>query len=87
MVHVFYTSSHGGLCVKFHKNISNGLRVMERTRNYEAVTDGRTDGRTDTQNFGRYKLIPRHLRGLSRGMVEKYKFYFDVLTQCLAQTT
>ena len=26
--------------VKFRENISNGFRVMERTRNYEALTDG-----------------------------------------------
>ena len=25
--------------VKFYKNISNGITVMERTRNYEALTD------------------------------------------------
>ena len=29
--------------VKFRENISNGFRVMERTRKYEALTDGRTD--------------------------------------------
>ena len=28
--------------VKFRENISNGIRVMERTRNYEALTDGWT---------------------------------------------
>ena len=28
--------------VKFRENISNGFRVMEWTRNYEALTDGRT---------------------------------------------
>ena len=26
--------------VKFRENISNGIRVMERTRNYETLTDG-----------------------------------------------
>ena len=29
--------------VKFREYISNGIRVMERTRNYEALTNGRTD--------------------------------------------
>ena len=29
--------------VKFHENISYGFRVMERTQNYEALTDGWTD--------------------------------------------
>ena len=53
--------------VKFRENISNSFRVMERTRNYEALTDERTDGRTDTKNFGRYNIIPRHFlwRGIN----------------------
>ena len=45
--------------VKFHENISNCFRVMKRTQNYEALMDGRTD----TQNFGRYNIRPRHLCG------------------------
>ena len=40
------------ICVKFSENISNGIRVTERTRNYEALTDGRTDGRTDRRTDG-----------------------------------
>ena len=34
------------ICVKFRENITNGIIVTERTRNYEALTDGRTDRRT-----------------------------------------
>ena len=30
------------ICVKFRKNISNNIRVMERTRNYQALIDNRT---------------------------------------------
>ena len=30
------------ICVKFRENISNGIRVMERTPNHEELTDGRT---------------------------------------------
>ena len=33
------------IAVKFHKNITKDIRVMERTRNHKALTD-------DTQNFG-----------------------------------
>ena len=44
------------ICVKFRENISNGIRVTEQTRNYEALMDGRTD----TQNHGRYNIIPCH---------------------------
>ena len=33
--------------VKFRENTSKGFRVMEQTRNYEGLTDQRTDGRVD----------------------------------------
>ena len=42
--------------VKFHENISNGIRVMERTRNYEALKNRPTD----TQYFRGYNLILCH---------------------------
>ena len=29
---------------KFRENVSNGIRVMERTRNYKALSDRQTDG-------------------------------------------
>ena len=45
------------MAVKFRENISNGIRVMKRIWNYKALTGGRTD----TQNFGRYNIIPRNL--------------------------
>ena len=32
--------------VKFHESLSNGIKVMKQTRNYEALTDVRTDRRT-----------------------------------------
>ena len=31
------------ICTKFHENILNGIRVMERTRKVNGRTDGRTD--------------------------------------------
>ena len=34
------------ICVKFRENISNGIRVTEWTRNYEALTDGHPKFRT-----------------------------------------
>ena len=33
------------IAVKFRENISKGMIVMERARNYKALTDGWTDGR------------------------------------------
>ena len=42
-IHVCCTSSHGALhWCEVLKNISNGFIVMERARNYEARTDGRS---------------------------------------------
>ena len=35
------------ICMMFHENITNDIRVMERTRNYRTLTDGRMDRRTD----------------------------------------
>ena len=35
------------ICTKFHENILNGIRVMERTRKVNRRTDGQTDERTD----------------------------------------
>ena len=32
------------ICVKFGENISEGIRVMERTQMMEVLTDGQTDG-------------------------------------------
>ena len=32
------------ICTKFHENILNGIRVMDRT---QKLTDGQMDGRTD----------------------------------------
>ena len=38
------------ICTKFHENILNGIRVMERTRKVNGRTDGRPDnGQTDRQ--------------------------------------
>ena len=47
----FLVSAHCLIMVyiytKFHENILNGNRVMERTRKVDGWTDGRTDERTD----------------------------------------
>ena len=32
------------ICVKFGKNISDGIRVMVQTRMMEVLMDGQTDG-------------------------------------------
>ena len=35
------------ICTKFHENILNSFRVMERTQKLNGQTDERTDRRTD----------------------------------------
>ena len=35
------------ICIKSRENISNGFRVIERTRNDDGRTDGQTDGQGD----------------------------------------
>ena len=45
------------ICVRFRENISDGIRVMERTQIMEALTDGQTGGYT---KFRRYNIYPRH---------------------------
>ena len=42
------------ICVKFHANFYNGIRVMEWTQ----MIEGLTNRQTDTQNFGGYNIIP-----------------------------
>ena len=47
------------ICTKFHENILNGIRVMERTLKVNGQTDRerRTDGRTDGRKDGRHDRI------------------------------
>ena len=47
--------------VKFRENISDGIRVMERTQMMEALDDGQIVRWMDTQNFGGYNIIPSPL--------------------------
>ena len=45
------------ITVKYHQNILNGIRVIERTRKClrtDGRTDERTDGRTDRRQAHRY---------------------------------
>ena len=51
------------ICVKFCENISNGIRVMGWTQNYEALTNGQTLKISDS-----YYIIPRHF--LWRGIIK-----------------
>ena len=64
-VHVFYTWSHSALHL-CREITSDGIRVM-----YGADTnDGSADGRTHTQNFGGYNIIPspRFVAGHKNGV-------------------
>ena len=58
MLHMFCTPSQGALHLcKVWRNIFDCTRVMEWTWMMEALMDGWTD----TQNFGRYNIIPSPL--------------------------
>ena len=49
--------------VKFQKDWPKTVGGVADTRmvvGADGRTDGQTDGRMDTQNFGGYKIIPRH---------------------------
>ena len=58
------------ICTKFHENILNGIRVMERTRN----VNGRTDGRPDRQTDGRTDRVARHNTTCLRRAYKKESF-------------
>ena len=61
------------ICAKFREIILNGIKVIERTRMIiRGRTDGMTDGRTDTQKFGGYNIIPCHFlwRGIKTVLLE-----------------
>ena len=63
------------ICTKFREIISNGIKVMDRTRMFnrwqtDGRTDGWTDGRTDTKKFRGYNIIHRHF--LWRGIIRTY---------------
>ena len=52
------------ICTKFHENILNGIRVMERTRKVNRRTDTRTDGGHDIIQpvfDGRIKITKGHI--------------------------
>ena len=43
------------ICTKFHENILNGIRVMERTREVNRRTDRQTDGQRARHNTTRLR--------------------------------
>ena len=69
---LWFMGSARRLIMLFCKIISTGIRVTERTQNYEALADARTDGRNDTQKSARYNIISHHLlrRGIKRLTLE-----------------
>ena len=59
-----------GHALYFYQVLWNNLKRYQSYRadtNVQPLTDGRTDGRTDTQKFGGYNIIPRHF--LWRGII------------------
>ena len=58
------------ICTKFHENILNGIRVMERTRKINGRTDGRPDKLTDGQTGGRTDGGHDIIRPVSDGRIK-----------------
>ena len=56
--------------------LSRTVSKLWSGHNVQPLTDGRIDGRTDTQKFGGYNIIPRHFlwRGIKK--VKNFKAYF-----------
>ena len=50
--------------------------------NDQPLTDGRTDGRTDTQKFGGYNIIPRHFlwRGIKSNFCNQQAHFKHIRT-------
>ena len=63
------------ICTKFREIISKRYQSYGPDTNVQPLSDGRTDGRTDTQKFGGYNIIPRHF--LWRG-IKTIIFVFKV---------
>ena len=72
VVHVFCTSSNGTLhcCEVSWKD----LRWYQLCSRHEIIKRWRTDGQMDTQNFGRYSIIPRHF--LWQGIKTRDKYIY-----------
>ena len=60
------------ICAKFREIILNGIKVIERT---QMINRWLTDGRTDTQKFGGYNIIPRHFlwRGIKNSTTSEIR--------------
>ena len=55
------------ICTKFHENILNGIRVMERTRK----VNGRTDGRRERHKTTRLRRAYKNEKDLLCGYRDK----------------
>ena len=68
---------------KFHENILNGIRVIERTRKVNGRTDGRPDRRVYRQTDGWNDII----RPVFDGRIKMTPYYVEGQGHCcLAKT-
>ena len=63
--------------VKLSENISNGIRVMEQTLNYEVLTDRRIDVRTDGHLFFFGSKYPTRLQNTQQMPQIYWVFFLD----------
>ena len=69
------------ICTKFHENILNGIRVMERTRKVNGRTDRQTDGGHDIIRpvfDGRIKKRKIENAQVFRKKKKMYKFHLKI---------
>ena len=67
------------ICTKFHENILNGIRVMERTRKVNQWTDGRTDRQIDRRMDEGHDIIGPIFDGRIKIAADILIFYFYLL--------
>ena len=60
VVNLCTLSDHGLYLCQVSLNYLERYQSYGADTNVQPLTDGRTDGRTDTQKFGGYNIIPRH---------------------------
>ena len=71
VVNLCTSSDHGLYLCQVSWNYLERYQSYGPDTNVQPLTDGRTEGRTDTQKFGGYNIIPRHFLWRGIKMVEK----------------
>ena len=74
------------ICNKFHENILNSIKVMERTRKANGPTDRRLDRRKDRWTDGVHDIIQPVLDRRIKKVIIMQKFRFFDAVMCLVES-